>query len=657
MPTHHDDNPKQRALSLLQANRVEEALAALETATERFPNDAEAWCVLGAVHGMRGTHEQAIHACQRALALRADYPEAWCNLGASQHDLARYDDAIKSLSEAVHLRPQYLGALYNLGNSLKESGRLTEAVDAYRRAIALQPDTAELHHNLGIALAHMRQHADAVSAYTRALRLNDNLAEAHSNIGNSLAALGQIGSALHHLRRATELNPRLAAAWNNLGSALLRAAHIGEACSAYRRALDEAPALSSAQHNLLYALNFDPDQTPEMIAHEHRRWGKQLIARITPIVARHRPDSTRRLRIGYVIPDPGARAITQTIEPMLAAHDTHSFEIFCYVNAAMESPATTRMQQQHASHWRPIHRHTNTEVAALVSRDEIDILVDTGGHAEFNRLEVLAYKPAPIQISWLGYPNTTGLPTVDYYLADSVFLPAGELERLYVERPLRLPTWICYQPPADAPDVAPSPAIRNGRITFGSMNTLTKVNTSVIALWATILRTLPDARLLMQAQVLADDEIQKKLIEQFQQQGVTKQRIEFVGPLSPTDHLRLHERIDIALDPFPWSGWATTCHSLWMGVPVVTLSGRCSVGRSSAALLSAIGRHDLVATSIDDYVRIAAQLAGDTAQLAATRREQRQRVATSALCDTIGYTRSLERVYRTVWEERRQAKT
>jgi len=648
--TPHDDNPTQRALSLLQSNRVGEALTALEIATERFPNDAEAWCILGAVHGMRGEHEQAIGACQRALALRADYPEAWCNLGASQHDLARYDDAITSLSEAVRLRPQYLGALYNLGNSLKDSDRLIEAVDAYRRAIALQPDAAELHLNLGITLAQLRQHAEAVSAYTQALRLNDNLAEAHANIGNAQAALGQIGAALRHLHRATEINPQLAAAWNNLGNVLLRAARTEEARNAYQRALKEMPTLGSAQHNLLYALNFDPALAPEFIADQHRHWGKQLAARTSPIVSRRRPDPERRLRIGYVLPDPGARAIAHTIEPTLAAHDSDAFEIFGYVNAAMDSPVATRMRR-HAAHWQSIHRQTDAEVAALVSQNQIDILVDAGGHAEFNRLEVFAYKPAPVQISWLGYPNTTGLPTMDYYLADSVFLPPGDMEQLYVERALRVPTWICYQAPADAPEVAPSPAIRDGRVTFGSLNTLAKVNASVIALWAKILRVVPNARLLMQAQALADDDVQQKLIEQFRRHGVSSERIDIVGPLSPIDHLRLHEKIDIALDPFPWSGWATTCHSLWMGVPVITLSGRSPAGRSGAALLSAVGRHDLVAATADDYARIAVTLAGDIAQLATTRREQRQRVAASALCDTTGFTRSLERAYRAAWKE------
>lgn len=683
MSNPFDDNPKQHALTLLQENRLQDALAVCESVTERFPTDAEAWCMLGAIHGMLGAHARAIGACRRAISLRPQYAEAWCNLGASLADLDRTSEAIDAYRQALALEPAYAGVLYNLGNlyrklghvddaiaqyrsalavgandpsillnlglALADGGRFTEAIEKYRAALARDPNYAEAYNNLGIAWAALDQTDEALSAYAQALRCKPDYAEALNNLGVALSARGNITAAVDSLRAALRSRPDFAQAHAGLGNALLKCGQQQDAIACYRTAIQLNPVDTTAHSNLLFALNYDPTLTPEAIAAEHRRWGATQAA--TSARSAPKRSGTRPLRIGYVSPDFRAHSVAHFIAPVLAHHDEQALEVYCYANLRRPDAVSDRLRTL-AQHWRPIYGLRDEQVAEMIDADAIDVLVDLAGHSADNRLGLFARRAAPLQASYLGYPNTTGLTSIDYYLTDTWLDPPDVADSLYSEKLLRLPLFCCYEPPPHAPTVAPAPATATGAITFGALHNLAKINTDVIRVWSEILRALPASRLLMQSATFADDAIRQDWLHRFDAQGIGAHRLALRRQTSFVDHLQLHAEIDIALDTFPWSGHTTTCHTLWMGVPVVALQGRAHAGRMSATILRAIGLPELIANDERGYVEIAVALAQDPERMNDLRHALRNRMTTSLLCDAASHARSLEAAYFKVSSQR-----
>jgi predicted O-linked N-acetylglucosamine transferase (SPINDLY family) len=336
-------------------------------------------------------------------------------------------------------------------------------------------------------------------------------------------------------------------------------------------------------------LNYCADIEPTDVLAEHRRWSEQHTASLANDRQPHAnsPDPNRRLRIGYLSPDFCRHSVAFFIESLLAAHDRSAFEILCYANVSQTDIITERLQGL-ADKWRDIVHLSDQQVAELVRADAVDILVDLVGHTVNNRLLVFARKPAPVQISYLGYPNTTGLSTIDYRLTDAWADPPGRADRFHTETLVRLQGgFLCYQPWPGTPEVSPLPALTSGHITFASFNNATKVNPEVIALWSKILRLLPNARLIMKALQLGDIGTRQRFAQLFEQNGVSMERVELLGWASSTaEHLELYNRVDIGLDPFPYNGTTTTCEALWMGVPVIVLAGNTHAARVGVSLLS-----------------------------------------------------------------------
>lgn len=563
-------------------------------------------------------------------------------------------EAAAELQAAIAADPEWGEAYHQLGNILKSLGRYGEAENLLREAVRLEPGNAAALLNLGVVLVESDRPALAEEAFRRALEFEPNRPEARNILGHALLAQGRCSEAIEELERALRLKPGYPAAHDNLGRALKAQGRADEALAHHRAALAARPN-PSIHSNLLYTLNLVDGADPAEIAAEHFRWAELHAA---PFAGREPPPgragagampaprAARRIRVGYVSADFVQHAVAFYFLPLLASHDLKRFEVFCYSNS-LASDAVTRRIHGLTEHWRDIARLNDDAAATLIRRDGIDLLVDLAGHTARNRLGVFARRAAPVQVTWLGYPNTTGLRQMDFRLTDAVADPDGEADARHSERLVRLPaSFVCYEPPENAPEPGRLPAAHGGGVTFGCFNNLAKVGPATVRLWAALLHTVPRSRLMLKSRGLADPRTAEWVRARFGREGITGDRIACDGESRPVaGHLALYRRIDIALDAFPYNGTTTTCEALLMGVPVVTLAGTVHASRVGASLLTALGRPEWVAESREAYVEIARDLAGDLDRLASIRASLRERLLASPLCDRIGFARRIETAF------------
>jgi predicted O-linked N-acetylglucosamine transferase (SPINDLY family) len=632
--------------------QLDEAIVAYRQAIALKPNYAEAHNNLGNALQDKGQADEAVAAYRQAIALSPNYAEAYINLGNGLLDKGQLDEAIAAYRQAVALNPHLPAAHNNLGNALRDKGQLNEAIASCRQAVALNPRLPAAHNNLGNALQDKGQLDEAIAAHRQAIALKPNYAEAQSNLGNALLAKGQLNAAIAAYRQAIALKPNLPQAYLNLGTALLDTGHLDEAIAAYRQACALKPNNSEAHSNVALALHYHPGVEARAIAEEHERWQRQHAEPLRPFIKPHANDRDpqRRLRVGYVSADFCEHSVAFFLEGVLACHDAGQVEVFCYANVARPDAVTARLQRL-AGHWREISRRADVEVAELIRHDQIDILVDLAGHTAGHRLLLFARQPAPVQVSWLGYPDTTGLQAMDYRLTDALADPPGTTEHLHSEQLIRLPesAW-CYRPAAEAPPVSVLPALAAGQITFGCFNALPKISGPQLQLWSGILRDVPGSRLLLKNRGLRDPSTQEHLRARLEEAGVAQERIELVAyARNLAEHLALYSRVDIALDTFPYHGTTTTCEALWMGVPVVTLAGKTHTSRVGVSLLTNAGLSELIARSPEEYAQLAATLAGDLPRLSRLRGTLRGRLEQSPLMDAPRFARDIEAAYRTMW--------
>jgi protein O-GlcNAc transferase len=557
-------------------------------------------------------------------------------------------EALTLLERALKIVPRDPNIRFYAGNLAVHLDQPERGVGHFRKAIKHSRDNAQYHAALGHALIALDQIDEAMAALSRALELNPDNADALCNLGCIMMRGGNLNAAIGHLRRAIVLNPTLAIAHLNLGASLFQQGRISDSISSYRAAITHAPDLPEPYGNLFMALNFLPDVQYSLIAETTRRWGKLVKRPAQRLGWSNSRQPDRALRIGYVSGDFRDHPVAFFMESVLAAHDRSAVEVICYSNNAKDDPVTERLKAL-VPCWRPIKALDDTAASALVREDRIDILVDLTGHTTGQRLEVFAGKPAPIQCTWLGYYATTGLPEIDYIIADRVILPPGE-EGFYVEKPWRMPdSYLCFTPPDIPIAVGALPAERSGTITFGSCNNVLKVNKLVVAEWSRLLRAFPNSRLLLRSALLSGDEIRHELARQFVAHGIAAERLTLLPIGRRAELLATYNEIDIALDTFPYGGGTTTVEALWMGVPVISRRGDRFSGRVSESILTAVGLPELVAADADDYIGKAVALAQDLPRLAALRSSLRNRVVGSPLCDAPRFTRHLEHAYRSMW--------
>ncbi|BAL23126.1 hypothetical protein AZKH_0787 [Azoarcus sp. KH32C] len=537
--------------------------------------------------------------------------------------------------------PRHLDARYLLGSMLAEQRRLAEARPHIEEAARLAPNSPYVHNNLGNLYTLSGQNELAERAYARALQLQPQMVEALTNLHKLLDTRGALAESIAAAQRALVADPGMLEAHVMLGNACRDSGHIEQAVEHYSRVLEIQPGNGPSATNLLMCMNYHPAATVNEIHAKHRAWGAGLPAAV-PRMAR---DHGKRLRIGYVSPDLVRHPVGYLMEALLASHDDEHFDVRVYSDAKAEDDVTARLRG-HCGHWRNIAGIDDDTLTAVLRSDALDIAVDLAGHTAQNRLAVFARRVAPVQVSYLGYCTTTGVPAMDYVITDAGLDPTEADAACYTEQLWRLPRpSFAFTPDADFPEVGPLPAQDAGHLIFGSFNNLSKVSGPVLDLWAEVLRAIPDAGLFMQARALGDTGTRERVQGQLEDRGVAPERVVLAGFSSLAAHLNLFNHIDVCLDTFPWNGHMTTLDSLWMGVPVLTLEGDRRAGRMGATIQRAIGLDDFVARTSQDFVERAIALDKDRAYLANIRASLRARLAESVLADGAGLAREMEAAF------------
>jgi predicted O-linked N-acetylglucosamine transferase (SPINDLY family) len=657
---------------------AEGAGASYRAALRGNPRFAPAQANLGGLLLAGGDVVGARRAFEAALAIDATRPSFLFGLALACERLGDGETAEATYRRLLAASPGHADALNNLAGLCEKRGALDEAVQLYGQALAADPRHERAAFNLG-SLHARRDEPDAAMRHflTVKARGNDDL-ERLARLGDAFEALGRSDEAIECLRAILERRPEdldthqklgnlllekreteaalahldyvaaegrdTASLHQELGTAALRLCRLGAAMDHYRAAIERAPEAMVYRSTYLMVLNYDDTVTPEASFEEHRRLMAPFNKAVPVDGASSRPRAAgRRLRIGYVSPDFRRHSCANFLLPLLEAHDRDRVEIFCYSNV-MHPDAQTEQFAKLPEHWRNIRRLSDGEAAALVVADGIDVLVDLAGHTGDSRLTLFLARPAPVQASWLGYPNTTGLAAIGMRFSDAIADPAPGSDALYVERLIRFGDgFLAYRPQQSVGDPRPGPALRGEALRFGCFNNANKISPSTIALWARILARLPEARLALRTEQFRHEAVCADFRRRFAASGVDPARIEFPDWQNDLgDALEGHETIDIALDPTPYNGTTTTCEALWMGVPVVTLAGDRHSARVGASLLFHAGLGEWVARTPEDYVRIALDLAGDRARLAALRGTLRGRLAASPVGDAVRLARAIE---------------
>lgn len=668
---------------LLERHRFADAEACFRKALQLQPGNAEAHCNLGTTMMRLGRLLEAEASQRHALALQPDRAETLSNLGATLCQLDRLDESERCLRRARELRPDDADTLIRLGITLKALGRAAEAEGTALQVLGISPDSAHVHAQLGMLLKSLGRIAAAESCLRKALELDPDHVDAHSYLGNLLRDDGRVDEAISHFRRAvavapdnpaalgnlavalmekfqlTEaeecarralaLNPDSAALHGNLGGVLSHLGRVDEAVASYRQALALDPQNAMSHSNLLFCLSHATNLDSAALLGEHEafaeRFEKPWRTKWPEWTGSRDPE--RALRVGILSGDLRNHAIAYFIEPVLKGLGAYpALALHAYSNHPGEDAVSLRLRPLFAT-WRTVDAQSDRELVQTIRDDGIDILVELSGHTARNRLTAVARKPAPLQASWMGYPATTGLTAVDYYLADAMFLPRGRFDEQFSERIVRLPASAPFLPSPLAPAVGPLPARAGSGFCFASFNHLSKLNPAVVAAWAQVLHAVPGARMLIGG-LHAGGETDV-LAGWFAAAGIPADRLDFRPRCPLADYLRLHHEVDVCLDSFPYGGGTTTLHALWMGVPTLTLAGTTSSGRSGASILGHVGLADFVAADVPDFVRRAQRIAADLDALAAIRAGLRERFTASAMGQPALVAAGLERALRTMW--------
>jgi predicted O-linked N-acetylglucosamine transferase (SPINDLY family) len=572
---------------------------------------------------------------------------------AVQHQTAgRLAEAETIYRRILAAVPNAPDPLHLLGVLAVQTGRVRDGESLIRQAIAADPRVPHYYNSLGLALGAQYRSEEAIAAFQQATRLAPNLAEPIGNLGMALMHLGRLEESIRQFRAALAMQPGNPDLHNNIATSLMLQGFISESLASYRQAIALRPQASMLQSNLCYAMHFDPAISPDEIAMEHRLWDTAHARPLRNTIRAHANsrDPDRPLRIGYFSPDMREHPVIKFFLPLIENHDRSNFKVFCFPDAANPDKITDRIRAA-SDGWRDITTVRDQQAAEMIRQDQIDIFVDLAGHTSGNRLALFARKPAPVQVTWLGYPDTTGLSTIDHRFTDAYADPPGATEKWHTETLVRLPdTAWCYSPLDNNDPIAPGPLQRGRPVTFGSFNNISKLSDATLKLWARLLCVVPDSRLILKGKSLSDPVARKRILDILLSNSVAGDRIDLRGfEQSHASHMSLFSEMDIALDPFPYHGTTTTCDTLWMGVPVITLAGKTHVMRVGVSLLNNVGLSDLVAENEEQFVQIAAKIAGDRARLAALRSTLRPTMCDSVLMNAPRFARNVENAFREMW--------
>lgn len=628
-------NVLQTGLAHHRAGRLEQAAACYDQALKAAPGLFDAAHLAGTVAYQRGNYKDAVSLLSRAITLDPRSAPCAMRLGMALFSHGQPEQAERHLRASLARQPSAAETWNGLGLVLRALGRPPEAIEAFKRALSLQPALAEAHDQLGALIADSQGLSHAIPHFQKAVELDPNFAPAWCNLGLAQVQTGDTGAGMVSLDRALSINPRFTQALLGRGLALQRTNRIEEAIAAYDRALEADAGNFEARSARLLCLNYLDGMDAARLFEEHRAFGRLL--ETEHAVHLHTQTSTvvrARLRVAFLSPDLRAHSVSYFIEPLLRHLNPSQFDVILYHDHAVADAVSSRLRQ-HAALWRNFASQPNRWAEEQIRKDGPDILVDLAGHTGFNRLPMLSKRLAPVQVSYLGYPNTTGLQAMDFRFTDDIADPSPSSDAFHTERLVRFsPCAWSYQPSATAPDVAPPPCVISPEVTFGSFNNAAKFSPHTLELWAAVLSAVPRSRIFLKGHGIDDPAFQQRLHSFMEKHGISGDRLSFAGRTAGLEaHLGLYNRIDVALDTAPYNGTTTTCEALWMGRPVITLAGNRHASRVGASLLAAIGHSEWTARTVSEYAGLAVQLTRDRQALAAQADRLRNQMLGSVLMD------------------------
>jgi predicted O-linked N-acetylglucosamine transferase (SPINDLY family) len=576
------------------------------------------------------------------------YREAM-NLFHQGHDV----EAESILKQIIGSEPDHTLANFRCGLIAARRGEDLEAYKFYKNALQKSPQQAAYPFNFATICSQLGRYDEAEEYFRRTLEIQADLSAALNGLALVNLAQGNLTDAEDLLLKALKKNRKDIYTLVNLGNIYIEQGFCEKAFSLYEDVVRIQPDNILAVSNKLLCMLYPERWSAEEIFTEHLRSMENLSTSLNRHEKtrpnKNKPAQKRPLRVGYVSADFRSHSVAYFFLSICAHHNRENVKVYCYYNNNVQDLFTSSIRR-HADEWRSIYAKSDENICRMVIDDEIDILVDLNGHTSNGVPLVFMLKPAPVQVSYLGYPCTTGIKSIDYRLTDSLSDPLGE-DEFYTEQLIRIPgSFLCYYPPPELPDLAEPPVFRNNYITFGSFNNLTKISESMVGTWAKILLAVPDSRFVIKAKPLKDKNVIKRLIALFEKNGIGSSRITFLHfTKTNAEHLSLYNSIDISLDTFPYNGTTTTLESLIMGVPVVVLKGKHHRERVGFSILSNIGCHPNIAESIEKYCSIAVGLSSNIDLLAELRRFLRHAVLNSSLCDGPAFVRKLESAYREMW--------
>lgn len=642
----------QRAHANIRSGNPAAALADLEKIVQKFPHGFDGWLLLGQARGMLNRHAAAEQCFKKATEIQPENSDAWHSLGISFSARGMFQQALPAYSQAINVSANpHPNKLINLGSCLLQLDQYAEAVDVFKKVIARQ-DTSDAWIFLGISCQGLAQYQEALSAYLKASERGGDSYTLNLNIGTCYDMLHDYANAAKYAEHALKFKPDDYAAFYNLGSAYRNLGQFEDAEKNYRLALKLKPDFTEAHSNLLQVMNYNADHTPAIYLAEARLYGQIVASKVASKFNIWQCEaSPNRLRVGMVSGDLREHSVGHFLESLLAQIDPAQIELIAYPTQSEEDALTARIKPRFAA-WKPLVGLNDQAAAQLIHGHGVHILIDLSGHTAHNRLPVFAWRPAPVQLTWIGLPTTTGVAEMDYILGDPIAIPVAD-EGHFSEQVWRLPeSYLCLTPPDVALEVSPLPALASSFVTFASFNNLTKMSDATVAVWAKVLQAVPGSRLLLKSKQLQNTGVLAATIQRFAAHGIVEERLILEAwAAQRIDHLAAYQRADIALDTFPYPGVTTSGEALWMGVPVITLQGDRFLSRTAESIAHNVCLADWVASDEEDYVAKAVAHTADLQRLASLRAGLRQQVLASPLFDAPRFARSFEQVLWGMWKK------
>ena len=637
-------------LKLFNSNKFIDAKKEIDKQIIKYSNSATLYNILGAILAAQNQLNKAVENYKKAIKIKPHYAQAYNNLGVTLHKLNKINEAIDCYKNALGIKSDFAEAFSNMGNSICELGKPNDALQYFKKAIQIKSDYAEAHFGLGIAYQDLGKKKEALDNFQKAIKIKPDYAEVYNNLGVVLNDLTRFDESLSNYNKGIKLKPNHEKLYNNLGNLLNNLGRYDEATTAFRQAIKIKPDYAKAYSNLLLNLTYKTNFDPELYLSEAKKFRSNCQSIKKNLFFKYQYEKKpKKLRLGLVSADfgnhPGGFFTLSTLRELRKKN----FELIAY-SAFDRTDEFVHHFRPLFLKWHSIEKKKDDEVVEQIFKDGIHILIELQGHSAENRIPVFMYKAAPIQISWLSQ-GTLGLTEIDYLIGSPITIPSDE-ESHFVEKIWRLPEIShCFTPPDFDVKINNLPSIKNNFVTFGNANKLTKMNDDVVSLWSKILLSIPNSKLLLRCRELTSQKIVENTFERFKKYNINKNRLLLLGKAGTRKELlETYNKIDIALDPFPFQGYTSTCEAVWMGVPIITLKGNRYLFHSGESINSNLNMHDWIAKNYDEYISKAIKFSSNINELSKIRMNLRKIILQSPVCDAVRLTEHFSKMLWEIWE-------